>query len=202
MSLLVLASSIAAFAWKLRKSQADSRPARPEVTEVTITAPDDFHVHLRDEPVLGNTVSHSAAQFRRAIIMPNLKPPVVNTEMALEYRARILAALKRQDPAAEFTPLMTLYLTDKTTPEEIVRAKASGHVYACKLYPAGATTNSDSGVTDIELVYPALREMARQGILLLVHSEVTDQTVMRRRARTGTGKHAQNRTQRHHTHNT
>lgn len=145
-----------------------------QVDQVEIGAPDDFHLHLRDGPGMESIVLAAARQFRRAIIMPNLKPPVVNAKLALAYRERILTALKSQSPDTPFTPLMTLYLTDKTTPEDIVEAKATGHVYACKLYPAGATTNSDSGVTDIKKIYPVLEQMAKSGILLLVHSEVTD----------------------------
>lgn len=153
-----------------------------ERQKITLSSPDDFHLHLRDGAGMESVVLQAARQFSRAIIMPNLRPPVVNAKQALEYRGRILAALTKQADIAnidcpEFTPLMTLYLTDKTTPEDIKEAKASGHVYACKLYPAGATTNSDSGVTDIKKIYPALKEMSSQGILLLVHSEVTDQDI-------------------------
>lgn len=139
-----------------------------------ITRPDDWHLHLRDGPRMADVVRLSARQFRRAIIMPNLKPPVVSTDQAVAYRGRILAALP--DDSA-FEPLMTLYLTDGTTPEEIARAKASGVVVACKLYPAGATTNSDSGVTDIARLSPVLEAMQRNGLPLLVHGEVTDPEV-------------------------
>lgn len=141
------------------------------MNELIIRQPDDWHIHLRDDDALKITVPHVAAQFARAIIMPNLRPPVTTVEAAVAYRDRILAAC----PAgSSFEPLMTLYLTDTTTPEEIAKAKASGFVKAVKLYPAGATTNSDAGVTAIEKVYPALAEMAAQGIPLLVHGEVTD----------------------------
>ena len=141
------------------------------MNELIIRQPDDWHIHLRDDEALKITVPHVAAQFARAIIMPNLRPPVTTVEAAVAYRDRILAAC----PAgSSFEPLMTLYLTDTTTPEEIAKAKASGFVKAVKLYPAGATTNSDAGVTAIEKVYPALAEMAAQGIPLLVHGEVTD----------------------------
>ena len=137
---------------------------------LTITRPDDWHLHLRDGAVLKNTVPASAQNFARAIIMPNLVPPVTTTELALSYRDRILAA---KPEGSLFQPLMTLYLTDKTSPEEIRAAKDSGHVYACKLYPAGATTNSDSGVTDVANIYPALEAMQEVGLPLLVHGEVT-----------------------------
>ncbi len=143
-------------------------------TTLTLIRPDDWHLHLRDDDSLRAVLPHTAAQFARAIVMPNLKPPVVSTAMAQAYQARILAAL----PAgAAFQPLMTLYLTDDTTPDEIRRAKASGLVVACKLYPAGATTNSDAGVTDIKRVDAALDAMAEVGLPLLLHGEVTDATV-------------------------
>ncbi|MCA0242067.1 MAG: dihydroorotase [Proteobacteria bacterium] len=140
---------------------------------LTITRPDDWHLHLRDGAALAAVLPHSAAQFARAIVMPNLRPPVTTTAQALAYRERIVAAL----PAgADFQPLMTLYLTDGTTPDEIVRAKAAG-IVALKLYPAGATTNSDDGVTDIRKTYATLEAMQREGLLLLVHGEVTDPAV-------------------------
>jgi dihydroorotase len=137
---------------------------------ITLTRPDDWHLHLRDGAALEAVLPHSARQFARAIVMPNLKPPITSTELALAYRGRILGAL----PAgAAFEPLMTLYLTDRLAPEEIRRAKAAG-VVAVKLYPAGATTNSDAGVTDLNLVGATLDAMQREGLLLLVHGEVTD----------------------------
>jgi len=137
--------------------------------ELTITRPDDWHLHVRDGSVLNSVVPATAACFGRAIIMPNLVPPVTDASMAMAYRERILAA------AADtgFDPLMTLYLTESTTPETIREAKAAG-VIAAKLYPAGATTNSASGVTDIRNIYPVLEAMADCGMLLLVHGEVTD----------------------------
>ena len=140
--------------------------------EFQILQPDDWHLHLRDGAALALTVNATARVFRRAIVMPNLKPPVVSTSDALEYRARILAAL---DPAVsrDFEPLMTLYLTDNTPPAEIVRARDSGCVHAVKLYPAGATTNSDAGVTDLDRCRPVLAEMESLGMPLLVHGEVT-----------------------------
>jgi len=138
--------------------------------KLTITRPDDWHLHLRDGAVLKDLVPETARNFERAIIMPNLVPPVTTTELALSYRDRILAA---RPEGSSFQPLMTLYLTNNTSPEEIHAAKASGHVYACKLYPAGATTNSDSGVTDIANIYPALEAMQEVGLPLLVHGEVT-----------------------------
>jgi len=138
--------------------------------ELTLARPDDWHLHLRDGAALAAVLPHTARQFARAIVMPNLKPPVTTTAQALAYRERILAAL----PAgAHFTPLMTLYLTDVLPPEEIVRAKAAG-IVALKLYPAGATTNSDAGVTDIRKTYATLEAMQREGLPLLVHGEVTD----------------------------
>ena len=138
-------------------------------SSLTLTRPDDWHLHVRDGAALSTVVPHTAAQFARAIIMPNLKPPVTTTEQALAYRARILAALPQ---GTAFEPLMTLYLTDHLAPEEIVRAKAAG-VVAAKLYPAGATTNSAAGVTDLRAIYPTLEAMQRCGMLLLVHGEVT-----------------------------
>ena len=140
---------------------------------LTLTRPDDWHLHLRDGEAMAAVLPHSARQFARAIVMPNLRPPITTTAQALAYRARILAAL----PAGlDFTPLMTLYLTDITPPEEILRAKDAG-VKALKLYPAGATTNSDAGVTDIRKTYATLEAMQRAGLLLLVHGEVTDPEV-------------------------
>lgn len=137
---------------------------------LTITRPDDWHLHLRDGAALAAVLPFTARQFGRAIVMPNLKPPVTTAAQAAAYRARILGAL----PAGlAFEPLMTLYLTDNTPPAEIARAKAAG-VVALKLYPAGATTNSDAGVTDIRKTYPTLEAMQREGLLLLVHGEVTD----------------------------
>jgi len=139
--------------------------------KLTITRPDDWHLHLRDGAALAAVLPDTARQFGRAIIMPNLKPPVTTVEQAQAYRARILAAL----PAGmSFEPLMTLYLTDNTPAEEIVAAKASGFVHGVKLYPAGATTNSDAGVTDIRRCSAALEAMQRVGMPLLVHGEVTD----------------------------
>lgn len=141
---------------------------------LTLTRPDDWHLHLRDGDAMRAVLPHSARQFARAIIMPNLRPPVTTTEQALAYRARILDAI----PAGStFQPLMTLYLTDNTSPAEIVRAKDSNHVVACKLYPAGATTNSDSGVTDVRNIYSVLEMMQAHGLPLLVHGEVTDPEV-------------------------
>ena len=141
--------------------------------ELTITRPDDWHLHVRDGAALAAVLPDTARQFGRAIIMPNLRPPITTAAMAIDYRARILAALP---PGADFAPLMTLYLTDLTPPEEIARAKAAG-VVALKLYPAGATTNSDAGVTDIRKTYETLEAMQRDGLLLLVHGEVTDPAI-------------------------
>ena len=142
--------------------------------EIKLTRPDDWHLHLRDEALMQSVLPDTARQFARAIIMPNLRPPVTTTNQAQTYRKRILAAL----PAGmTFEPLMTLYLTDNTGADEIKKAKDSGFVHAVKLYPAGATTNSDAGVTDLRKTYAALEEMQRCGMPLLVHGEVTDPTV-------------------------
>ncbi len=139
------------------------------IQTLTLTRPDDWHLHVRDGAALHTVVPHTAAQFGRAIIMPNLRPPVTTAQQALEYKQRILAAVPQ---GMSFEPLMTLYLTDNLPPEEIARAKAAG-VVALKLYPAGATTNSDAGVTDIRKTYQTLEAMQREGVLLLVHGEVT-----------------------------
>jgi dihydroorotase len=143
---------------------------------LTITRPDDWHLHLRDGAAMRAVLPYTAAQFARAIVMPNLRPPVTTTAQALAYRERILAARPAEGPGRDFEPLMTLYLTDNTPPDEIVRAKAAG-VVALKLYPAGATTNSDAGVTDIRRTHATLEAMQREGLLLLVHGEVTDPEV-------------------------
>jgi dihydroorotase len=140
-------------------------------SSITITRPDDWHLHLRDGAALASVLPHTAHQFARAIVMPNLKPPVTTTAQAAAYRERILAAL----PAGmRFEPLMTIYLTDNTPPDEIRRAKDSGFVHAVKLYPAGATTNSDAGVTDLKKTYKTLEVMQKVGMPFLVHGEVTD----------------------------
>jgi dihydroorotase len=139
------------------------------LSEIILTRPDDWHVHLRDGDALKTVVPHTAAQFARAIVMPNLRPPVTTAAAAIAYRERILAAVPK---GASFQPLMTLYLTDNLPPAEIKRAKDAG-VVALKLYPAGATTNSDAGVTDLRKTYKTLEAMQREGLLLLVHGEVT-----------------------------
>ena len=141
---------------------------------LTLIRPDDWHVHLRDGVVLADVVPHTAAQFARAIVMPNLKPPVITTAMAAGYRDRILAAVPQ---GMKFEPLMTLYLTDNTPPDEIRRATESGFVKGVKLYPAGATTNSDAGVTDIQRCMRTLEVMQETGLPLLIHGEVTDHEV-------------------------
>ncbi len=146
-----------------------SSPGSNQVQSLTLTRPDDWHLHVRDGDALSAVVPHTAAQFARAIIMPNLRPPVTTTEQALAYRARIAAAVPK---GVQFEPLMTLYLTDNLAPQEIMRARAAGLV-AAKLYPAGATTNSDAGVTNLRNIYPTLQAMQRAGMLLLVHGEVT-----------------------------
>jgi dihydroorotase len=138
---------------------------------ITITRPDDWHLHLRDGAHLSSVVAHSARQFARAIVMPNLKPPVTTVAAAAAYRERILAALPQ---GMKFEPLMTLYLTDNTDPDEIRRAADSDFIHAVKLYPAGATTNSDAGVTDLKKCYKTLEAMQELDVPLLVHGEVTD----------------------------
>ena len=143
------------------------------IQTLTLTRPDDWHVHLRDGDALKTVVPHTAAQFARAIVMPNLKPPVTTAALALAYKQRILAAVPQ---GVQFEPLMTLYLTDNLPPDEIKRAKEAG-VVALKLYPAGATTNSDAGVTDLRKTYKTLETMQREGILLLVHGEVTNSEI-------------------------
>jgi dihydroorotase len=142
--------------------------------KLKLTRPDDWHLHLRDGELLRDVLPHTAARFARAIVMPNLKPAVASVKSALEYRERILAVVPR---GSDFTPLMTLYLTENTKPEEIHRAKAEGHIYAVKYYPAGATTNADSGVTDIRRCEKVLETMADVGLPLLVHGEVTDPAI-------------------------
>jgi len=144
------------------------------LTTLTITRPDDWHLHLRDGEQMRAVLPDTARCFARAIIMPNLKPPVLTTEMALAYRERILAALPRGMP---FKPLMTLYLTDNTPPSEIIKARKSGSIHGVKYYPAGATTNSTAGVTDIARCYETLETMEQLGMPLLVHGEVTDAEV-------------------------
>lgn len=143
------------------------------IDTLTITRPDDWHLHVRDGEALHTVVPHTAAQFGRAIIMPNLRPPVTTAEQALAYKQRILAAVPS---GMQFEPLMTLYLTDNLPADEIARARDAG-VVACKLYPAGATTNSDAGVTDLRKTYKTLEAMQKAGILLLVHGEVTSSDI-------------------------
>jgi dihydroorotase len=143
------------------------------IQELTITRPDDWHLHVRDGAAMRSVVPHTARQFGRAIIMPNLRPPVTTAQAAAEYKARIQAAVPE---GVAFDALMTLYLTDNLPADEISRAKEAG-VVACKLYPAGATTNSDAGVTDIRKTYQTLEAMQREGLLLLIHGEVTDSDI-------------------------
>ncbi|KZY36980.1 MULTISPECIES: dihydroorotase [unclassified Oleiphilus] len=141
--------------------------------EITIQAPDDWHLHFRDGDMLAETVPATARCFKRAIVMPNLVPPVVNTEMALAYKARIENAIPE---GVDFTPLMTLYLTNDTKPEDITRAKQAG-IIAAKLYPAGATTNSDAAVSALNELYPVFEAMQACDMLLLIHGEVTSHEV-------------------------
>ena len=151
-----------------------SQSASAAPVTLTIRRPDDWHLHLRDGAALAAVLPFSAARFARAIVMPNLTPPVTTTAQALDYRRRILAALP---PGVAFEPLMTLYLTDDTPAAEIDRARQSGCVLGCKLYPAGATTHSDSGVTDVARLFPVFARMAEVGMVLEVHGEVTDPAV-------------------------
>lgn len=140
-------------------------------TVLRLRRPDDWHLHLRDGAQLAAVLPFTAERFARALVMPNLKPPMTTTEALLAYRSRILAVLPQ---GARFEPLMTLYLTDRTTPQEIRRARDSGFVVGAKLYPAGATTHSDAGVTSVDNLWPALEAMAEHGLVLQVHGEVTD----------------------------
>ena len=144
------------------------------MTRLSLRRPDDWHLHLRDGEALRAVLPFTAARFARAIVMPNLKPPVTTTELALAYRRRILQALSA---GARFEPLMTLYLTDRTEPAEVDRARASGCIHGFKLYPAGATTHSEAGVTDIRRVDAVLERMSELGLVLQVHGEVTDPAV-------------------------
>jgi len=141
---------------------------------LTITRPDDWHVHLRDGAMLADVVNYTARQFGRAIVMPNLAPPVTTAQAGRDYRDRILAAL---DPALDFTPLMTCYLTDTIAADEVIGGHRDGVFTACKLYPANATTNSAHGVTDLKNIYPVLEAMQKAGMPLLVHGEVTDNDI-------------------------
>jgi dihydroorotase len=151
-------------------------PAVAPPSSLVITRPDDWHLHLRDGAAMAAVLPYSAAQFARAIVMPNLKPPVTTAAQAHAYRQRILAARPASGAGTDFEPLMTLYLTDNLPPDEIARARDAG-VVAVKYYPAGATTNSDAGVTDIRKTYPTLEAMQRAGMPLLVHGEVTDHAI-------------------------
>ena len=155
------------------RSVSKSPPAATSLSTLTFTRPDDWHLHLRDEAAMRSVLPHSARQFARAIVMPNLRPPITTAAQAVAYRERIQAAVPE---GLDFTPLMTMYLTDRTPADEIERAKDAG-VVALKLYPAGATTNSDAGVTDIRNTYATLEAMQKHGLLLLVHGEVTDPDV-------------------------
>ncbi|TQV86952.1 dihydroorotase [Aliikangiella coralliicola] len=143
------------------------------MNELTILAPDDWHLHFRDGDILKETVPATARCFKRAIVMPNLVPPVVNAQMAADYESRIIAAIPN---GLEFTPLMTIYLTNDTSPQDIIDAKAAG-IVAAKLYPAGATTNSDAAVSQLDALFPVFETMSEHNMLLLVHGEVTDHFV-------------------------
>ncbi len=143
-------------------------------TTLRLTQPDDWHLHLRDGEALATTVPHSSRMFARSIVMPNLKPPVTTVDQAIAYRQRIVAAIP---VGRAFTPLMTLYLTEGLNPQEVARAHAEESIHGIKFYPAGATTNSENGVAELECVYPALEKMAELGLPLLVHGEVTDEHI-------------------------
>lgn len=151
----------------------------PAGTRVTIRLPDDFHHHCRDGPKTAAVLVHATKRFGRCLMMPNLKPPVTTTAKALAYRDLIRASMPIDKEYPHFQPLMTLYLTDKTTAEEI-RAASEAGIVGCKYYPAGATTNSDFGVTDIKNCYAALQEMAERGMMLAIHSEVTHADIFER----------------------
>jgi dihydroorotase len=142
--------------------------------QITLIRPDDWHLHLRDDEAMASVVAHSAERFARAIVMPNLKPPITTTTMAMAYRERILAALPEH---SDFTPLMTLYMTERLKSEEVIAAKKSGLIKGIKLYPAGATTHSDDGVTDLSKCYGVLETMQKERVALLIHAEVTDPQV-------------------------
>jgi dihydroorotase len=141
------------------------------IDKLILIQPDDWHLHVRNGELLNTVIAHTAAQFARAIIMPNLKLPIVTVDQALTYRAEIVDALPT---GSAFKPLMTLYLTSETTPDDVKKAAASDHVYAFKLYPAGATTNSSSGVSDLKAIYPILEALEQADLPLLIHGEVTD----------------------------
>jgi len=144
------------------------------VNELILTSPDDLHLHVRDDELLALVIPHTARQFSRAVIMPNLKKPIINVELALSYRKRILACVPQD---INFEPLMTLYLTESLNSAEVQKAAAEPSIHAIKYYPTGATTNSESGVRDLKTVYPVIETMQKCGLPLLVHGEVTDPTV-------------------------
>lgn len=148
--------------------------ASHRITSLTLTQPDDWHVHLRSDSLLAHVLPFSAQHFGRAIVMPNLQPPVVHTKDAINYRQQIEALLPHN---SHFTPLMTLYMTEQTDPKDVRKGYLAGHISAVKLYPAGATTNSSAGVKDIEKIYPVLETMEKIGMPLLVHGEVIDNTI-------------------------
>lgn len=159
----------------------------PEGTKLTIRRPDDFHHHCRDVPSIESVLVHAVPRFTRCMMMPNLKPPVTTTDMALEYKERILASMPKNPSHGTFQPLMTLYLTDNTSPEDVRKAAALRNddgitptIIACKYYPAGATTNSDFGVSDVKNLYPVLDVMEEVGMMLCIHSEVTHADIFER----------------------
>lgn len=165
---------------------AEEKP-KLSVNSITIRRPDDFHHHCRDGPAMASVLKHAVPRFTRCLMMPNIKPPVTTVEMALEYKKRILASMPQDTTNKTFQPLMTLYLTDKTSPDEIKKAAVLKNedgitptIIGCKYYPAGATTNSDHGVSDFRKLYPVLEAMQEIGMVLCIHSEVTDADIFER----------------------
>lgn len=169
--------------------EEEGRPGKKlkmKVNSITIRRPDDFHHHCRDGPAIASVLEHAVPRFTRCLMMPNLKPPVTTVDMAMEYKKRILDSMPQKHIHHTFQPLMTLYLTDNMSPDEIIKASVLKNedgtpaIIACKYYPAGATTNSDYGVTDIKNVYPVLNAMQEVGMMLCIHSEVTHADIFER----------------------
>ncbi len=167
--------------------EAAEMKSKLSVDSITIRRPDDFHHHCRDGPVMASVLKHAVPRFTRCLMMPNLRPPVTTVDMALEYKKRILASMPQETTHNTFQPLMTLYLTDKSNPEEIRKAAVLKNedgitptIIGCKYYPAGATTNSDHGVSDFKNLYPVLEAMQELGMVLCIHSEVTHADIFER----------------------
>ena len=170
-----------------RGGTTTTTPPPVKMDSIAIRRPDDFHHHCRDGPEIASVLVHVVPRFARCLMMPNLKPPVTTVQMALDYKERILASLPPTSTTSTFQPLMTLYLTDHTSPEEIKKAASlynddgvTRTIVACKYYPAGATTNSDSGVSDVKNLYPTLQVMQDVGMMLCIHSEVTHGDIFER----------------------